>query len=541
MTDATLEEAAVPALGPYREHAAAARTTRALPRVLRPRELLALLGIIVVADIACFSGNRFASGGFGLALLFGLTPLAMLGGATLFRRSPAVLLVGTLLALVTLRSAIDPTVLATLMGLLLLFVLAVGLRFRQPSSIQVLGSGLQTLYALPNRVFAAGSGLRALLDRTALRGSVAQWGIPLLLCALFVPVLASANATLANALFWVWERAFELGFPSVGRFVWWAMAFFLGLALVRPSLMPITLSDAAPVDSAFDDRQRVVAHNSLLALNALFVAFILLDVTVLITGHAPVQQSTRDYAHEGAFWLTVALAMVTMVIGVMFRGSLAHDPSAATTRKLAYVWIAQGLAMAVCTYGRIAIHIHDSGLSNLRIVGILGTTLVVVGMLMVGLKLRDGRSFVWLLRRQTDAFVVTLVLFAVLPTHYLGARFNVARALDGAYAPLLHMGPQARELEAVTQLLPLAQHRDPQVRHGVAVLLLDQLAELRLDAGQRRSFQQHSALLPVVLDALTDAEPMLRAQLSNDSPGDARLLSRMGYDALEHRARSFVQ
>lgn len=541
MTDATLEEAAVPALGPYREDAAAARTTRALPRVLRPRELLALLGIIVVADVACFSGNRFASGGFGLALLFGLTPLAMLGGATLFRRSPAVLLAGTLLALVTLRSAIDPTVLTTLMGLLLLFVLAVGLRFRQPSSIQVLGSGLQTLYALPNRVFAAGSGLRALLDRTALRGSVAHWGIPLLLCALFVPVLASANATLASALFWVWERAFQLGFPSVGRFVWWAMAFFLGLALVRPSLMPSTLSDAARVDSVFDDRQRVVAHNSLLALNALFVAFIVLDVTVLVTGHAPEQQSTRDYAHEGAFWLTVALAMVTMVIGVMFRGSLAHDPSAATTRKLAYVWIAQGLAMAVCTYGRIAIHIHDSGLSNLRIVGILGTTLVVVGMLMVGLKLRDGRSFVWLLRRQTDAFVVTLVLFAVLPTHYLGARFNVARALDGAYAPLLHMGPQAQELEAVTQLLPLAQHRDPQVRHGVAVLLLDQLAELRLHAGQRRSFQQHSALLPVVLDALTDAEPMLRAQLTNDSPGDARLLTRMGYDALEHRAHSFVQ
>lgn len=159
----------------------------------------------------------------------------------------------------------------------------------------------------------------------------------------------------------------------------------------------------------------------------------------------------------------------------------------------------------------------------------------------MGLKLRDGRSFVWLLRRQTDAFVVTLALFGVLPTHYLGARFNVARALDGAYAPLLHMGPQAQELEAVAQLLPLARHRDPQVRHGVAVLLLDQLAELRLDAGQRRGFQQHSALLPVVLDALTDAEPMLRAQLTNDSPGDARLLTRMGYDALEHRARSFVQ
>lgn len=539
MTDATLEEAAVPALGPYREDAPRASTSRALPRALRPRELLALLGIIVVADVACFSGNRFAGGGFGLALIFGLSPLAMLAGAALFRRSRGVLLVGALLALVTLRSAIDPTTLTTLMGLLLLFVLAVGLRFRQPSSIEVLGSGLQTVIALPIRVVAAGSGVRSLLDRTALRrGSVAQWGIPLLLCALFLPVLAFANTTLASALSSVWELAFQLGWPSASRILWWSIAFFLGLALVRPSLMPNSLSDAAPVSSVFDDQQRRVAHNSLIALNALFVAFIVLDVAVLVTGHAPAQQSTRDYAHQGAFWLTVALGMLTMVIGVMFRGPLAHDPSAARTRALAFVWIAQGLAMALCTYGRIAIHVHDSGLSNLRIVGILGTTLVVVGMLMVGHKLRAGRSFAWLVRRQFDAFVVVLTLYAVLPTHYLGARFNVARALHGAHAPLRHMSSQARETEAVTQLLPLLQHPDPEVRQGVANLLRVRLDDLRGDARRRGGFQQHDVLLPAVLATLSRAEAEIRAELPEDPQAGLRLLSWSDYgDALEYQNR----
>lgn len=533
MIDATHEEGAAPALGPYRIDAAPQTRARGLPRPLRPRELLAALATIVVADVACFSGNQFGSGGVGLALIFGLVPLVMLGGATRFRRSPSVLLVASLLGIVALRSAVSPTVLTTLMGLLLLFVFAVALRFRDPSSLEVLGSGAQTAFVLPVRITAVASGLRALLDRTSLRqGAFAAWGIPLLLCLLFLPVLAFANATLAGALSWLGELALQLGVPSAGRVIWWGTAFFLGLALVRPSLMPRRQSDLAAVSVDFQEQPRVVAHNSLLALNALFLAFIVLDVAVLVTGHAPELQNTRDYAHQGAFWLTIALGMLTGVIGVMFRGALAHDPSAVRTRQLAFVWIAQGLAMALCTYGRIAIHVHSSGLSNLRIFGILGTTLVVVGMLLVGRKLHARRSFTWLLRRQIDAFVVMLTLFAVMPTHYLGARFNVARALDGAYAPLLHMGPQALELEAVTQLLPLAQHPDPQVRHGAAALLLSRLADLRYVAANRQGFQEHDVLLPVALDALTQAEPMLREQLTNSSPDDAGLLSRMGYDAL---------
>jgi hypothetical protein len=301
--------------------------------------------------------------------------------------------------------------------------------------------------------------------------------------------------------------------------------------------MPRRQSDLAPVSLAFQEHPRVVAHNSLLALNALFFAFIVLDVAVLVTGHAPERQHTQEYAHQGAFWLTIALGMLTAVIGVMFHGPLAHDPSAMRTRQLAFAWIVQGLALALCTYGRIAIHVHSSGLSNLRIVGILGTTLVVVGMLLVGRKLHARRSVTWLLRRQMDAFVVMLTLFAVLPTHYLGARFNVARALDGAYAPLIHMGPQALEAEAVTQLLPLAQHPDPQVRHGAASLLLARLADLRYVAASRQGFQEHDVLLPVALDALSQAEPLLRAQLDHTRPEDADLLSRMGYGALLHPGR----
>lgn len=71
--------------------------------------------------------------------------------------------------------------------------------------------------------------------------------------------------------------------------------------------------------------------------------------------------------------------------------------------------MAQGLVLALGTYRRIAIHVAFSGLSDLRIVGILGTTLVVAGGVAVALKLRRRHTFTW---RERD--VATLRTLASL-------------------------------------------------------------------------------------------------------------------------------
>jgi hypothetical protein len=280
--------------------------------------------------------------------------------------------------------------------------------------------------------------------------------------------------------------------------------------------------DAAVAEGVATKTSALVARNALVLLNAMFLLYNVLDATCLWAGAPPKGVTTQAYAHQGAFWLTVALAMLTAVVGYFFRGALAHDPNAKLQRILGYTWMAQGLVLALGTYRRIAIHVAYSGLSDLRIVGILGTTLVVGGMALVAFKLHRMRSFGWLVRKQLDAFAIALVLYAVMPTHYVASRVNVTRIERGEYRPLVHMFRQSDSTESAAELVPLLDHSDLRVRQGVAALLLDKRDELKKDVDAESSFRQRNVAERRTLAALDDASPRMLETLGKADRSEAR-------------------
>ena len=97
----------------------------------------------------------------------------------------------------------------------------------------------------------------------------------------------------------------------------------------------------------------------------------------------------------------------------------------------------------------------------------------------VGLKLHRRRTFGWLVASQGNALAAAIFLFSVLPTHWIGARANVAPVLRHEYQPLVHVEEQAREPESAATLLPLVYHDDERIRRGMAALLLDERDRLR--------------------------------------------------------------
>lgn len=471
-----------PAFTPYRA-AASPHIVAARPRLpLTGREVLAVVFSVLLADLLLLEGDHLAAGGPFLAALFALAPAPILLGRRVRGSLPAAVgWLAALLGIVVVRTCVDPTPLTTLTGSVTLFAIAVAARRPRTLGPRLLASAARIVPALPSRLGALRRGVRAMAgDR--LRGGLVSVGVAVGLSAVFALVFALANPVVEGAVL----RALEgIGLaPLFFRLAVWPVALFAALALVRP---PVALRPATEPALGIPGRTWTsTAELSLVSLNLMFLAYLGLDAAVLATGHAPDGVTTQDYAHRGAFWLTVAMLMLTAVVTLLFHGPLAHAPEGKRSRRLATVWIGQGALLAIATYGRIGIHVHHSGLSNLRIVGVLGTTLVLAGMILVARKLHRARSTGWMLGRQLEVFLVVVALYAVAPTHWISARWNVHRVEDGAIAPLLHVAAQSRAVEAVTEFLPLLDHPDPRVRVGVAAYLADARDALRADLAEER-------------------------------------------------------
>lgn len=481
-----------------------------------------MLAIVVASDLALAGEDGIGAGGFGLALLFAVLPVAIVAGARAKRLGVRAVVLAALVSIAAARCLVAPTTGTVLAGLALSFGLAVSLRTRRTFAPEAAGSALAAVGNVASRVSAALRGAVVLTARTKLgRLSLLPVLVPLALTAVFAGVFALANPVVAHALDVVGTALGSIVVvPSIGRVLVWAAALAAGATLLRPTIRRARGTEAAVVTGEAREVDLAIATNALVMLNLLFFAYDALDVAYLWSGSPPAGMRTQQYAHQGAFWSTVALALLTAVVGVMFRGALAHDPRAKRARVLAYAWCAQGLVLALGTYGRIGVHVAKSGLSDLRIVGVLGTSLVVYGVGLVAYKLHRRRSFVWLLRRQLDALSITLVLYAVLPTHLVAAHVNVARVAAGEYRPAMHMFRQARSEESAAAVLPLLDHPDVRIRQGVAALL-DEERE-RLDAEADAPWRRRSLAATETRAVLDGAAPKIAAVLGDADPASAR-------------------
>ena len=491
------------------------RAPRTMPA--RPREIFAALGLVVAADLALWSGKNTYLGGFGAAAFFVVVPVLLLVAA---RARRVTLRLGATLAMfaaVAARCAFAPGIGTVLLGLLGVFALAITMRSRTTFMTDVAASFGSTFATIPQRLVAFASGVRK-HGATRAGTSAAHILIPAALVATFVGIFALANPLIAR---WLGGLSRVVSVPAPGRVVTWAFLLFGAILLVRPAVRRSAAREAADTTGETTRGTIMLARNALVPLNVVFFLYNALDATYLWAGSPPPGVSERQYAHEGAAWLTVALALLTVVVGVMFRGPLAHDPRGKLARILAFGWLAQGLVLALGTFRRLAIHITTSGLSNVRILGIFGTGVVALGLVLVGVKLLRRHAFVWLLRRQLDALVVALLGFCLLPTHLISARVNVSRVMAHQYQALVNIEEQADEAESAAALLPLVDHDDERIRRGVAAILLNERDALRKVAGATHGWRERDLATARAGRDLEAASEKLMAVLGDVDRPDA--------------------
>ncbi|MCA9009689.1 MAG: DUF4173 domain-containing protein [Planctomycetaceae bacterium] len=354
---------------------------------------------------------------------------------------------------------------------------------------------------------------------------VMNWLLPLVSVVVFGSVFALANPDIIKGISELLSEVCGKIQTWVSRFsefeiFVWCLTFWLTGGLLRPAVRHLTEANnvvKSEPQATFEHPMFRPFRNTLLTLIILFMVYLFFEFCTLWFREFPQGFHYSGYAHTGAAWLTVALALATVTLSLIFRGSLLDDSRIASLRGLAWGWSALNFLLAASVYNRLWIYVAFNGMTRMRVVGLLGISAVVVGFILVLFKIQQRQKFVWLLRRQIWTLAFAVYVYLVTPVDILVQRFNVRQILKGSPAPCVQISEHPIADDALPQLLPLLDCDNAVIREGIQAKLRDRLLEWQ-SASRTRS--PHWTATQFGIDGawkkIESAESMLNMNASED-------------------------
>jgi len=486
---------------------------------VRWREIMAILLLVVLADVTIYRGFGFA----GYALFFVAAPLFLLFGAPRPRFGAGFWLLGLMLVLLAAKAAWCGSWLLVACGLALLVAFAMALAGLCPYVLEVGVFASQT-------ILAGYEGLihyRRSSDKVGSaigRGIGLEVGLPVLAFLAFGLLFVVANpdllASFGETVEWLLTSLREWILqvaPSWREVLFWLAVMWVAIGLLRPVVSRALFEERSEITALVPEegtppvRAMLYApfRNTLVTVIVLFAVYLVFEFKTLWFREFPKGFYYSGYAHQGAAWLTVALGLATVVLSFIFRGRVLLDARLPRLRRLAWVWSLENLLLAIAVYHRMYIYIRFNGMTRMRTVGLFGMTCVVAGFLLVVWKIVHNRDFVWLVRRHLWALALTVYLFALWPTDAVVHYYNVQRILSGDPAPSVQISVHPISSEGVLLLLPLVDCRDATIREGVRAMLADRLDQAEAVARRRQTegWTAHQIGDRLVLDRLRVESP----------------------------------
>lgn len=455
------------------------------------QEVIAILLAVVLADVTIYRGHGFT----GVAVfLLGACALLLFGKRRRHWRVSLVIITG-MLALLAAHLVWYGSPLQVAAGIVLVIAFATGLDGQTPYLLAVLTTGSQAVLGGFRSLGEYSNSLRRVGPRLNRMGSL-NYILPALAFILFSVLFVLANPDVVSFV----SRQLELIVTRISDWLVRAALrpteplFWLGVALVMAGLLRPILRFTAlqPFFPATSEQTTAAAplytafRNTLLTVIALFAVYLAYEFYTLWKRDFPENFYYAGYAHEGAAWLTVALVLATLILSLVFSGRVLDDPRLPKLRALAWIWSLENLLLSAAVYNRLFIYIDFNGMTRMRIIGLFGISLVVVGFLLVVWKILQQRSFAWLIHRQMWALGIAVYLFAITPVDWIAASYNVRRILDGDLSASVQIGVQKLDLEGVMALSPLLDSGELVIRDGVAALIADRYLQLEADQQRRQ-------------------------------------------------------
>lgn len=448
-------------------------------------EIAGVVALIAVADLTIYRGRGFA----GYAALFALAPWLLLIASTRRFTGTAFWITTAMLLAAAVKLVWGgwwAAVAAGFGGLVACAMAIAGFIPYVPEAItfaaQTLQAGLLAIIHYARR-----------LNTIQLDSPKTSWvtiGLPMMAFIAFSVIFILANPDLAVTFGQNFERVFERLQQWLQNYspdflevlfcigVLWIVAgllrpIFTGLAFTEPSGNGHARTAVAAPSAMY-----AAFRNTLITVIALFAMYLVFEFKTLWFRTFPTGFYYSGYAHEGAAWLTAALALSTLILSLVFRGDVLQDPRILKLRRLAWIWSIENIVLAIAVYHRLFIYIGFNGMTRMRIVGLYGISAVVIGFLLVVWKIAKNHGFLWLVRRQLWTLAIGLYLLALTPRDAIVVPYNVRRILAGDLAPAVQISVHPIDSEGLPFLKPLLNSENEFIREGIAALLADRDSEL---------------------------------------------------------------
>lgn len=315
--------------------------------------------------------------------------------------------------------------------------------------------------------------------------------VPVFLVMVFGSIFALANPAIVEWFKGIWE--WILSFNEFIRWLaeqhFWRQLFvflfaFCGLCgFLVPRVWTLDQSSQYSGSGSRQEEEPVTTGhiamywNSLFGLIIVFAMNLVYEFSTLLTGKIP---AGFDY---GWYFDVSALTIAPLVFAGIFRQKVCNHEKIKSLKRLAFVWIVENALLAVTIYIRLGIYVQNSGLTCMRVIGFLGTTALLVGIVWMVQKLRKDYSVDWLLSRYSWTIATFIWIYSVLPVDYIVWKYNVAM-----FQPkdlLAQIADQRISQEGLLPLFPLLQ--DSTVGDGVADVIARQKPEFLKDQATEKT------------------------------------------------------
>ena len=267
------------------------------------------------------------------------------------------------------------------------------------------------------------------------RGVLSVSLVPVVLL-LFVSIYRASNPHFDQFLAVVLKKLDRLDFMMIQSFIIGLLiSGFLLLAtrnrLLTRWAMPGEDQLPLPVEGPADAIARgelLTATLLLTGLNILLLIANVLDIKYVWTGFQFDGQYLKQFVHEGTYLLLLSILLGAAIVLYYFRGDLNFHRRNRVVKCMSYAWLVQNVVLALSVGMRNYWYIHYYALAYKRIGVAFFLLALCIGLVLVMIKVRRGRTAHYLLRTNALAVYCVAVVMALFNWDGIIARYNMAQA-----------------------------------------------------------------------------------------------------------------